>query len=58
MRISSTRAPPVIVDRGVTPSPLQDVPWLDNPFPDYKIEPVYLSYDMSAVAVAKAEALA
>ena len=62
-----TRAPPEIVDRGIPPSPLgyggQTEPWLDDPFPDYDTEPVYLSSVLSAIALsevkgATAEALA
>ena len=44
VRILPARAPPLIVDRVIPPSPLgyggQAEPWLDDPFPDYGTEPV------------------
>jgi len=67
VRVSPARTPPEIVDRGIPPSPLgyggQTEPWLDDPFPDYDTEPVYLSSVLSAIALsevkgATAEALA
>ena len=52
VRISPARAPPEIVDRVIPPSPLgyggQAEPWLDDPFPDYDTEPVYLSSEALA----------
>jgi len=41
VRVSPARAPPEIVDRVIEP-------WLDDPFPDYDTEPVYLSSEALA----------
>jgi hypothetical protein len=52
VRISPSRAPPEIVGRVIPPSPLsyggQAEPWIDAPFPDYDIEPIYLSSEALA----------
>jgi len=41
VRVATARAPPELADRVIEP-------WLDDPFPDYDTEPVYLSSEALA----------